>query len=76
MEYHDFICLLKDTIIPLLPLIWKPACLSFEGQDCDQLQLDLRMLLSAPVWRCSGKQSTDSDAVGTKMDLIALAAAC
>ena len=24
----------------------KPACLSFEGQDCDQLQLDLRMLLS------------------------------
>lgn len=46
MKYDNFICLLKDAIMPLLPLIWKPACLSFEGQDCDQLQLDLRMLLS------------------------------
>lgn len=48
MKYDSFICLLKDAIMPLLPLIWKPACLSFEGQDCDQLQLDLRILLSNP----------------------------
>ena len=46
MKYDNFICLLKDAIMPLLPLIRKPAGLSLEGQDCDQLQLDLRMLLS------------------------------
>ena len=48
MEYHDFIRLLKDTIIPLLPLIGVSACLSFEGQDSIQPWFALGMLLSEP----------------------------
>ena len=48
MEYHDFIRLLKDTIIPLLPLIGVSACLSPEWEDGDQPQLGLRQLLPKP----------------------------
>ena len=38
MEYHDFICLLKNAVIPLLPLIGVSACLSPERKDGDQPQ--------------------------------------
>ena len=48
MEYYDFICLLKDAIMSLLPLIRIPACLSFERQNSNQPRLGLGMLLPKP----------------------------
>ena len=48
MEYHDFICLLKNAVIPLLPLIGVSACLSPERKDGDQPQFGLWQLLPKP----------------------------
>ena len=48
MHHDDFICLRKDAIMPLLPLIGIPACLSPEGQDSNQPWFALGMLLSEP----------------------------
>ena len=48
MEYHDFICLLKNAVLPLLPLVRVSACLSPEREDGGQPQLGLRKLLPKP----------------------------
>ena len=48
MENDDFIRLFKDPVMPFLPFVGIPACLSPEREDGNHTQLGLRQLLPKP----------------------------